>query len=76
MIQVFTASKHLRMPYRIGPEPKYLREDSNHVIYAQRPENIQPQVLSDLLVESFREGHFQISLHRGVIVIYIDREEV
>ncbi|KAK1754166.1 hypothetical protein QBC47DRAFT_362135 [Echria macrotheca] len=67
---------HLRMPYRTGTKLKYLREDSTHVVYAQRPENIQPQVLSDLLVKEFGEGHFQISLRRGVMVIYIDREEV
>ena len=32
--------------------------------------------MSDLLVKSYGEEHFQILLRRGVYVIYIDREEV
>lgn len=64
------------MSYCIQPKLKFIREDSDHVVYAQRPENIQPRVLSDSLVESYGEDHFQISLRRGVMVIYIDREEV
>lgn len=43
-----------------------------HFVYAQRPENIQLQALSDLVVENYGEEYFQISLHRGVYVIYID----
>ena len=64
------------MHYCIRPKLKYIREDSHHVVYAQRPENIQPAVVSDWLVEDYGEDHFQISLRRGVMVIYIDKEEV
>jgi len=63
------------MPY-CAPKLKFIREDSDHVVYAQRLEYIQPRVLSDSLVESYGEDHFQISLRRGVMVIYIDREQV
>lgn len=63
------------MPYCVAPKLKFIREDSDHVVYAQRPEYIQPRVLSDSLVERYGEDHFQISLRRGVMVVYIDREQ-
>jgi len=59
------------MPYCVL---KFIREDPKHFVYA--PENIQPRALSDLLVKNYGNEHFQISLRRGVYVIYIDREEV
>jgi len=74
---MITAPSRLRMPhYCIPPRLKFIREDSDHIVYAQSPEYINPSVLSDSLVKNYGENHFQISLRRGVMVIYIDREEV
>ncbi|KAH8659800.1 hypothetical protein BX600DRAFT_438042 [Xylariales sp. PMI_506] len=53
---------------------KYVRGDSDHLVYTQHPDHIHPRELSERLLRSYGKEHFRISLRRNIYVIYVDRK--
>lgn len=63
------------MSYCRRPGYVRVREDSDLVVFAERPD-IRPRELSAELTERFGIDHFRFSLQRNVYVIYVDRGAV
>ncbi len=55
---------------------KFVRKDSEYVVFTEHPDHIHPWVLSKALLDNYGKDHFEISLRRNIYVIYVDSQVV